>query len=82
MMGKYVRNYVIDNPCTKPCGKLPESMFTGHQAVIGHQQLSDAVELYGVFLHTRDFAGGRGILVNHKIRRNELANDQEIYMLT
>ena len=27
MIGKYVRNYVIDNPCTKPCGKLSESMF-------------------------------------------------------
>ena len=27
---------------------------TGHQALIGHQQLSDAVGLYGVFLHTRE----------------------------
>ena len=30
--------------------KMPRD--TGNQAVIGHQQLSDAVELYGVFLHT------------------------------
>ena len=37
--------------------------FTGHQAVIGHQQLSDAVELYGVFLHKREsrqFRWGKG----------------------
>ena len=27
VIGKYVRNYVKDNPCEKPCGKLPESMF-------------------------------------------------------
>ena len=27
-----------------------------------------------------NFAGGRGILVNRKIRRNKLANDQEIDM--
>ena len=36
---------------------------TGHQAVIGHQQLSDAVELYSVFLHTREsrhFRWGKG----------------------
>ena len=36
---------------------------TGHQAVIGHQQLSDAVELYCVFLHTREsrqFRWGKG----------------------
>ena len=36
---------------------------TGHLAVIGHQQLSDAVELYGVFLHTlelRQFRWGKG----------------------
>ena len=26
-IGKYVRNNVIDDPCTKPCGKLPELMF-------------------------------------------------------
>ena len=31
--GKYVRNYVIDNPCTKPCGKLPESMFISSNCV-------------------------------------------------
>ena len=64
---------------------LPVEETTGHQAVIGHQQLSDAIELYGVFVHTREsrqFRWGRGILVNHKIRRNKLANDQEIYMLT
>ena len=36
---------------------------TGHQALIGHQQLSDAVGLYGVFLHTREsrqFRWGKG----------------------
>ena len=33
MIGKYVRNYVIDNPCTKPCGKLPESMFISSNCV-------------------------------------------------
>ena len=26
-IGKYVRNNVIDNPCTKPYGKLTELMF-------------------------------------------------------
>ena len=26
-IGKYIRNKVIDNPCMKPCGQLPESMF-------------------------------------------------------
>ena len=29
-----------------------------------------------------NFDGGRGIVVNRKIRRNKLANDQEIHMLT
>ena len=36
---------------------------TGHQALIGHQQLSDAVGLYGVFLQTREscqFRWGKG----------------------
>ena len=36
---------------------------TGHQAIIGHQQLSDTVGLYGVFLHTREsrqFRRGKG----------------------
>ena len=33
MIGKYVRNYVIDNPCTKPCWKLPESMFVSSNCV-------------------------------------------------
>ena len=36
---------------------------TGHQAIIGHQQLSDTVGLYGVFLHTpesRQFRRGKG----------------------
>ena len=33
MIGKYVRNYVIDNPCAKPCGKLPESMFVSSNCV-------------------------------------------------
>ena len=33
MIGKYVRDYVIDNPCTKPCGKLPESMFVWSNCV-------------------------------------------------
>ena len=36
---------------------------TGHQALIGHQQLSDTVGLYGVFLHTREprqFRRGKG----------------------
>ena len=58
---------------------------TSHQAIIGHQQLSDTVELYGFFC-TREnrvnFAEGRGIVVNRKIRRNKLASDQEIDMLT
>ena len=66
-------------------------MDTGHKAVIGHQQLSDAVGIVWRFsthagiasiIKLVNFAGGRGILVNHKIRRNKLANDQEIYMLT
>ena len=38
-------------------------MNTGHQAIIGHQQLSDAVGLYGVFVHTREsrqFRRGKG----------------------
>ena len=27
MIGKFIRSYAIDNPCTKLCGKLPELMF-------------------------------------------------------
>ena len=58
---------------------------TGHQAFIGHQQLSDTVSCMAFFC-TRDnrvnFAGGRGILVNSKIRRNKLEDIQEIDMLT
>ena len=33
MIGKYLRNYVVDKPCTKPCGKLPESMFISSNCV-------------------------------------------------
>ena len=36
---------------------------TGHKAIIGRQQLSDTVGLYGVFLHTREsrqFRRGKG----------------------
>ena len=33
MIEKYVSNYVIDNPCTKPCGKQPESMFVSSNCV-------------------------------------------------
>ena len=36
---------------------------TGQQAIIKHQQLSDTVVLYGVFLHTREsrqFRRGKG----------------------
>ena len=57
---------------------------TGHQAVIRHQQLSDTVGLYGVFLHTRksrQFRRGRGIVVNRKIRRNKLADDKNLTSL-
>ena len=56
MIGKYVRNYVIDNPCTKPCGKLPESMFVSSNCVFqrhrGWTFFSEGVilfsELFGV----------------------------------
>ena len=36
---------------------------TGHQAIIGHQQLSDTIGLYGVFLYRREsrqFRWGKG----------------------
>ena len=50
LINKYIFE-VIQNYCT------------GHQAIIGHQQLSDTVGLYGVFLHTpesRQFRRGKG----------------------
>ena len=55
MIGKYVRNYVKDNPCMKPCGKLPESMFVSSDCVFqqhrGWTFFSEGVilfsELYG-----------------------------------
>ena len=54
------------------CGKL-RIFYTGQQAMIGHQQLSDTVGLYGVFFCTRknrvNFAKGR-VVVNRKIRSN------------
>ena len=56
---------------------------TGQQAISRHQQLSDTVELYGAFLHTQEssqFRRGMGNVVNHKIRRRKLADDQEIYV--
>ena len=33
MIGKFVRNYIIDNHCTNPCEKLPESMFVSSNCV-------------------------------------------------
>ena len=47
-IGKYVRNYVIDNPCTKPCGKLPESMFVS--STCGFCDMA-----YGLFSRKRSF---------------------------
>ena len=71
--------------CLSVCVKSCPAYSTGQQAIIRHQQLSDTVGLYGVFLHTREsrqFHRGRGIVVNRKIRRKKLADDQEIDMLT